>query len=86
MLYDVISFDIFDTLLLRPFANPTDLFYIIGKRLDMPEFHKLRIEAEKRAREIAIAETGSREITIYNIYAQITIDFPVSALCSANSV
>ncbi len=71
MLYDVISFDIFDTLLLRPFANPTDLFYIIGKRLDMPEFHKLRIEAEKRAREIAIAETGSREITIYNIYAQI---------------
>ncbi|GAA7596542.1 hypothetical protein HpMMM16_03880 [Helicobacter pylori] len=24
--YDVISFDIFDTLLLRPFIKPTDLF------------------------------------------------------------
>ncbi len=27
--YDVISFDIFDTLLLRPFIKPTDLFLYI---------------------------------------------------------
>ena len=28
--YDVISFDVFDTLLLRPFSAPTDLFYMMG--------------------------------------------------------
>ena len=28
--YDVISFDVFDTLILRPFSLPTDLFFIIG--------------------------------------------------------
>lgn len=33
MKYDVISFDIFDTLIFRPFSEPTDLFYIIGEKL-----------------------------------------------------
>ena len=66
--YDVISFDIFDTLLLRPFDKPTSLFYIIGKRLNLPEFYQLRIDAEKRAREIALSNKGTREITIYDIY------------------
>ena len=28
--YDVISFDVFDTLLLRPFSGPEDLLYLIG--------------------------------------------------------
>ena len=27
--YDIISFDIFDTLLLRPFSDPTELFYLL---------------------------------------------------------
>lgn len=66
--YDVISFDIFDTLLFRPFASPTDLFHIVGNRLRMPEFKQLRIEAEKRAHEIALAKTGNREIDISDIY------------------
>ena len=29
--YDIISFDIFDTLLLRPYVKPTDLFLHIEK-------------------------------------------------------
>ena len=29
MKYDVISFDIFDTLIFRPFSAPTDLFFLI---------------------------------------------------------
>lgn len=69
--YDVISFDIFDTLILRPFANPTGLFYIIGKRLNMPEFYRLRIETEKKAKETAFVQNGSREVTIYDIYELI---------------
>jgi len=33
LLYDVISFDVFDTLIFRPFSDPKDLFYIVGDRL-----------------------------------------------------
>lgn len=66
--YDIVSFDIFDTLVLRPFSNPKDLFYIVGKRLNMPEFYNLRIEAEKKAKEFACVQNGSREVTIYEIY------------------
>lgn len=66
--YDVISFDIFDTLVLRSFSDPKDLFYIVGKRLNMPEFYDLRIEAEKKAKELATVQNGSREVTIYEIY------------------
>ena len=27
--FDIVSFDIFDTLIIRPFYTPTDLFYLI---------------------------------------------------------
>ena len=33
MAYDVISFDVFDTLLFRPFSSPSDLFMLAGERL-----------------------------------------------------
>lgn len=66
--YDVVSFDIFDTLVLRPFAKPADLFMIVGKRLNRTEFYRIRTDAEKRAREQARAEKGNTEVTIYDIY------------------
>lgn len=66
--YDVISFDIFDTLLLRSFDKPISLFYLVGQRLNIPEFAKIRIDAEKTAHEIAVAMTGNREINIEDIY------------------
>lgn len=69
--YDVISFDIFDTLIFRPFSKPVELFHIIGKRLNMPEFYRRRIETEKRLKELATRKTGSREITIEDIYTEL---------------
>jgi len=69
--YDVISFDIFDTLILRPFAKPADLFMLIGKRLNRSEFFRIRTDAEKKARETASLTKGSREITIDDIYTLI---------------
>lgn len=69
--YDVVSFDIFDTLILRPFAAPQDLFMLIGKRLKRMEFHRIRIDAEKKAREAAMLEKGNREVTIDDIYTII---------------
>lgn len=71
MSYDVISFDIFDTLICRPFMDPKDVFYIVGKELGLDSFRKLRIKAEIEARNYAEATRGNREVTIYDIYRYI---------------
>lgn len=46
----LVSFDVFDTLVARPFADPTDLFEAVGLEIDVPRFRSMRIEAEARAR------------------------------------
>lgn len=71
MPFDIISFDIFDTLILRTFSNPTDLFMVVGNKLNLTNFKKIRIDAEKEARSISLALTGSSEITLEDIYKQI---------------
>lgn len=68
MQYDIVSFDIFDTLILRPFANPADLFMLVGKRLNRMEFYRIRTDAERRAREDSMLRNGHSEITLYDIY------------------
>ena len=69
--YDVVSFDIFDTLVLRPFAKPADLFMLVGKRLKRAEFYRIRTDAERRAREESMHRNGHTEVTLYDIYAII---------------
>lgn len=71
--YDVISFDIFDTLVLRPFDNPKSVFMLIGQKLGVSGFRNIRINAEKEARDIKEAEFGNREINIYDIYNIIAV-------------
>lgn len=66
--YDVISFDVFDTLLFRPFSSPEDLFYIVGQKLGYLDFRRIRMEAERRAREICRRRKGHPEITLSDIY------------------
>lgn len=95
--YDAVSFDIFDTLIFRPFAKPADLFYVIGEKLGIDSFRKIRMNAEKEAREEALAVKGNREVTIFdiyrivNIYTGLEIEFGVNTeletevdLCFAN--
>ncbi|BAL84061.1 hypothetical protein SELR_23530 [Selenomonas ruminantium subsp. lactilytica TAM6421] len=50
--HDIVSFDIFDTLLMRKVLFPTDVFDIVEKRLrehgiDIPGFKNYRIQAER---------------------------------------
>lgn len=66
--YDIISFDIFDTLIFRPFSKPSDLFMIIGERLHVQNFKDIRVKAEKQAREKHNAFYGNTEIKIDDIY------------------
>lgn len=60
---DVISFDIFDTLIFRPFAVPSDLFYFVGEKLNYPDFKTIRTEAERTVRRI-----NGGEVTLKDIY------------------
>lgn len=69
--YDVISFDVFDTLLLRPFSNPADLFYLVGIRLGYPGFRQIRIEEEERAREKKRRRAHTGEVTLREIWEQV---------------
>lgn len=73
----IVSFDIFDTLVYRPFWNPTDLFFLLGQYVekligssDFLDFQTLRTEAEKKAREINKIHKPAREdITLDEIYS-----------------
>ena len=69
--YDVISFDIFDTLILRPFAKPIDLFMVIGNKLGIMNFQNIRVESETIARTKKEITHKTREVTIYDIYAEV---------------
>lgn len=64
--YDVISFDIFDTLILRNVTEPTDLFRLVGGKLGIENFETYRVNAEKEARENT--KKRNQEINIYDIY------------------
>lgn len=66
--YDVISFDIFDTLLFRNVKRPTDIFRLLEQENHVPRFARLREAAEHKARQKKYNGCGSYEITIDEIY------------------
>ncbi len=64
---EVVSFDIFDTLILRPYYKPQDVFIHIERILGLKKFADKRIKAEKRARKLSPHD----EITFNEIYQSI---------------
>ena len=69
--YDVISFDIFDTLILRCIEKPEDLFVMVEKENRIFDFATLRKRAESLVRTNLESTIGSRDATIYEIYDYI---------------
>lgn len=77
---EVLSLDVFDTLLWRRVAKPTDAFEVLGRRLaddgilaadcSPALFAQLRIRAEQLARLREVARSDSSEVTIWQIYEQ----------------
>lgn len=65
---DVVSFDVFDTLIVRPFSDPTDLFYLIGMYFSCPDFRLFRIEAEQKAR---YKKKNGAEVTLGEIWYEL---------------
>lgn len=76
---DVVSFDVFDTLILRPFLDPTDIFQILEFEYNehfinnyYVRLKEYRETAEKLAREFVNAKKlGYEEISLYEIYDQL---------------
>ena len=76
---DTISFDIFDTLVIRPFLYPTDLFHFLGdfvskelKVSNILPFQDIRMQAEERARNnLSLCRPFFQEITLDEIYKEI---------------
>lgn len=66
--HEIISFDIFDTLLLRPYVKPTDLFFHLERLENSEGFATARIKAEKQARK---KHPNKEDITIDEIYDEI---------------
>ena len=88
---DVVSFDIFDTLLERPFGRPIDVFAhiapeaarLVGRPID---FARLRVAAERKARRRARRQ-GREEIDLDAIYEELAETLSLTkkvraALCS----
>ena len=66
--YDVISFDVFDTLLFRPVNKPSDLFFFVGERLNYLNFEEIRVKVEQKARITKKQSQGTREVTLDEIW------------------
>ncbi|MDE6743282.1 MAG: hypothetical protein K2J95_05330 [Lachnospiraceae bacterium] len=66
--YDVISFDIFDTLIFRKVAKPTDVFLFVQMENQVYRFCEERINAEIETRNRKELLVGNREISIFDIY------------------
>lgn len=78
--FDLLSLDIFDTILFRTCEKPANVFYELGKKavelgyvkqhITPIEFQQLRILAEQRAREVGKKTRSSEEIALTDIYHQ----------------
>ncbi len=69
--YDVISCDVFDTLIFRRTREPSDVFRTVGEALECQDFVRLRREGERRAREKKEGRTGSTEVTLEEIWQEV---------------
>lgn len=77
--YDVISFDVFDTLIFRPFSVPTDLFFQVSESFDIMDFKNIRTWAEWNAREKCRKQNGHVEIGLKEIWENLEKETGLSA-------
>lgn len=75
--YDVISFDVFDTLIFRKIEKPNDIFNIMSAEMGMNDFISIRKTAETYARDLKEMDCGSREVVLGEIYDVLSERFDV---------
>jgi predicted HAD superfamily hydrolase len=80
---DLVSFDVFDTLIHRRLLHPTDLFEVASSKLKNQLFGLLkpgeaanfpfhRMEAEQQARKKLVAEISTSEVNLDQIYQSLS--------------
>jgi len=77
--YEVISFDLFDTLLLRTVEKPSDAFFLVGEKLRYPNFEQIRMEGERKARALKEKAFGNREVTLEEIWQVLAEETGIDA-------
>ena len=82
--YDVISFDVFGTLIFRPFTSPRVLFSIMEERLGIYKFAKIRVDCEDEVRRIRQEECHHDNVTLQDIYSLIAKKTSLEASCAAD--
>lgn len=60
--YKYVSFDVYDTLIVRPYVRPKDLFRHIEMEFDVPGFAEARVTAETLSRSSESGETSFHRI------------------------
>ncbi len=80
-----VSFDVFDTLIVRPFYYPADIFDLMNRKFDeitgkshSISFKKLRLAAEEQAREELSRKSDGEDITLTEIYSAMENSFGIS--------
>lgn len=69
--YDVVSFDVFDTLILRNLLDPGDVFYLTGMKLGISGFRGLRERAQREAVRRKRFRGQGEEVSLQDIYEVI---------------
>ncbi len=77
--YDIVSFDVFDTLIFRPLSQPTDLFYFVGEKLGILDFKNIRTWAETDARNKNYLLNKHYEINLEDIWNNLHKDVGLDA-------
>lgn len=72
--FDVISFDLFDTLVFRYIDDPKDLFWLVGGELRIPNYKRIRTDIENEIRKLE----KHGEITIDDIYDVVAERFGIN--------
>lgn len=81
---EYVSFDIFDTLVLRPFLEPTDLFYFMEEDFAAItkgnlSFREIRVSAERQCRRnMHVMHPGYQDVTLEEIYRQLGQTYQLS--------
>ena len=77
--FPAVTFDVFDTLLLRPLARPQDLFLLLEEALGVPGLARMRRQAEEEARQRKARAGFPREVTLGEIWAVLQEETGVDA-------
>lgn len=85
--YDVVSFDVFDTALVRLTQEPIDVFDFVGGFLKTKDFKQRRVKAEKEARDKLVEQKDIEITDIYDKLSNISPEHEImfeNILCKAN--